>query len=527
MNTNCDPTEGGRERSPWQRLGLLLGPLLFAAALYAPGLSLDGPQRRAAGVTLWTAAWWITEALPVGAASLTPAVLLPLTGVMEARKVAPFYMSDLVMLFLGAFVVALGLERWGVHRRIALRVLGLAGPDPRRQVLAFMVAAAGLSLWINNTSTTLLMLPIALAVLDRLETRDDEQRRLVGFALLLGIAWSASVGGMGSPVGTAPNQLYLGQLVTLFPDAPEVGFASWMLAWLPLVVLWVPLAWWLLTRVLFPVDAAASSGAALRDALRAERRAQGPMSTPQRRMALVFGATALLWVTRADIRLGSLEVPGWWRLAARVRGVPEEALGQHSRDITDATVAVAMALVCFLLPARGARGERLMDWDSAKRLPWEVLLLLGAGFVLAGAFRESGLDQALGQALGPALEGRSSWVVVGLVALSVSFLTEVTSNTATTAVLLPVIGQAAAAAGLDPRLVMVPTTIAASAAFMLPVATPPNAVVFSSGRVGAPVMARAGVVLNFATVALLTVLFQLWVRRAWSIGATAPDWVQP
>ena len=168
-----------------------------------------------------------------------------------------------------------------------------------------------------------------------------------------------------------------------------------------------------------------------------------------------------------------------------------------------------------------------MDWDAAKRLPWEVLLLLGAGFVLAGSFRESGLDRALGEALGPLLQGHSSWVVVGLVALAVSFLTEVTSNTATTAVLLPVIGQAAASAGLDPRLVMVPTTLAASAAFMLPVATPPNAVVFSSGRVGAPVMARAGIVLNVVTVVLLTVLFQLWVREAWGIAEAAPAWARP
>lgn len=517
--------KGEEAPSRWRPLGLALGPLLFLVALLIPGL--DPTQRRAAGVTLWTAAWWITEALPVGAASLTPAVLLPLTGVMDARSVAPLYMSDLVMLFLGAFIVALGLERWGVHRRIALRVLGLAGPDPRRQVLAFMAAAAGLSLWINNTSTTLLMLPIALAVLDRLGTEDEGQRRRLSFALLLGIAWSASVGGMGSPVGTAPNQLYLGQLATLFPEAPEVGFASWMLAWLPLVVLWVPLAWWLLTRVLFRIEGAGPDGSAARDALRAEQRAQGPMTPPQRRMAWVFALTALLWVTRADVRLGSIEVPGWWRLAAALRGVPAEQLADHSRDITDATVAVAMALVCFLLPARGLRGERLMDWDAAKRLPWEVLLLLGAGFVLAGSFRESGLDRALGEALGPLLQGHSSWVVVGLVALAVSFLTEVTSNTATTAVLLPVIGQAAASAGLDPRLVMVPTTLAASAAFMLPVATPPNAVVFSSGRVGAPVMARAGIVLNVVTVVLLTVLFQLWVREAWGIAEAAPSWARP
>jgi sodium-dependent dicarboxylate transporter 2/3/5 len=332
---------------------------------------------------------------------------------------------------------------------------------------------------------------------------------------------------MGSPVGTAPNQLYLGQLNTLFPEAPTPGFAQWMLAWAPMVLLWVPMAWWLLTRVLFPLPKQVGLGAAGRAAIAAEREAQGRMSAPQKRMGAVFACTALLWITRADVSFGEFELHGWWRLVMRLRGLPPEQWSQHTRDVSDATVAVSMALLCFLIPSGSRQGGRLMDWQHARRIPWEVLLLLGAGFALARGFRVSGLDQALGQALGPLLEGRSTWVLVGVTALAVSFLTEITSNTATTAVLLPVVGEAAAAAGLDPRLVMVPTALAASAAFMLPVATPPNAVVFSSGRVGTAVMARAGLWMNLLTVVLLTIVFQLWVRRVWGIGGELPAFGGP
>lgn len=526
----AEPDSHGPDSNASQRIGLGLGPLLFALVLILPDHWLDPMQRRAAAITVWTAVWWITEAIPVGIASLLPAVLFPLMGVMPAGEVAPQYMSDLVLLFLGAFIVALGLERWGVHRRMALRVLSLAGPQPRTQVLAFMVAAAGLSLWINNTATTLLMLPIVMAVLDRVARESggsSPELKRFGYALLLGVAWSASVGGMGSPVGTAPNQLYLGQMATLFPDAPTPGFAEWMLAWGPLVCIWVPCAWWVLTHLLFPLSKHDGAGRAGRGAILQERAAQGPMTRAQRRMATVFGCTALLWVTRADISFGSVELHGWWRLVMMLRGLPLEQWTLHTRDVTDATVAITMALLCFLIPSGSPKGGRLMDWQHAKRLPWEVLLLLGAGFVLARGFRVSGLDQALGQALGPMLEGHSTWLLVGGVALAVSFLTEITSNTATTAVLLPVVGEAAAAAGLDPRMVMVPTALAASAAFMLPVATPPNAVVFSSGRVGAGVMARAGLWMNLLTVVLLTIVFQLWVRRVWGIGGGIPAFLAP
>ncbi|MFT7679302.1 MAG: sodium-dependent dicarboxylate transporter 2/3/5 [Planctomycetota bacterium] len=511
------------ERSLHARLGLWIGPL--ACALILAGLlpGLDSAQRAVAGVTAWTVTWWMTGAVPVGAASLLPAALFPVLGVMPASVAAPIYLRDLVMLFLGAFVIALGLERWGVHRRMALSILVRFGTSRRLLVLGFMCAAAFTSCWINNTATTLLMLPIVLAVLDRVEG-DGEQQSHSSFAtcLLLGTAYAASVGGMGSPVGTAPNQEFLGQLAQRFPEAPKLGFGDWMLAWMPFVILFVPMAWWLLTRVLLPIpaDDAGDSGI---EAVREERANQGPMNSAQRRMAVVFGATALLWVTRADLNIGSLQIPGWSRLLYGSAASDPLWLAAHKNDVSDATVAIFMALVCFALPAGKGRGA-LMDWRTAKRLPWDVLLLLGGGFCIAKGFQVSGLDRVLGGLLAPLYEDTSSWLVVGGTALLVSFLTELTSNTATTAVLLPVVGAAGVQAGLDPVSVMAPAALAASAAFMMPVATPPNAVVFGSGRLKIGTMARVGLVLNLLAVVLLTLVFQLWVRRVWHVEDGLPSW---
>jgi sodium-dependent dicarboxylate transporter 2/3/5 len=510
--------ERGSERAA--RVGLVLGPLLALLLLLAPDLPLDGPQRRVAAITALTATWWITLALPVGATSLLPAMLFPLAGVLSAGSVAPLYMGDLVMLFIGAFVIALGLERWGVHRRIALWTIARVGTSRRRLVLGFMCAAAFLSLWINNTATTLLMLPIAVAVLERVDG-PGQGRSPFGLALLLGVAYSASLGGVGTPVGTTPNQVFLGQFEQRFqhPDTPALSFGIWLLAWGPFVLLYLPLGWLLLTRVLHRVPAAGTAGA---EVIRAERRAQGPMSRAQWTMAAVFVVTALLWVTRADLELGALRVPGWARLFYGERSA--EWYADNKKYVSDATVATGMAIACFLIPVDRARRVFLMDWRTASRLPWDVLLLLGSGFCIAEAFKATGLDAALGRVLSPMFVGHSSWVVVGATALFMSFLTEFTSNTATTAVLLPVIAAAGVEAGLDPLLVMVPATIAASCAFMMPVATPPNAVVFGSRRVAVADMARAGLVMNFAVVLLLVLVFQLWVRRVWAIGDGLPVW---
>lgn len=514
-----------------RRAGLLVGALLFLAALNWPGL--DPLQRRVAATTALTASLWLTVAIPVGAASLLPAVLFPLLGVIPAREVAPIYLRDLVLLFLGAFVVALGLERWGVHRRIALFVVDTIGSSRRRLVLGFMAASAFLSMWINNTATTLLMLPIVGAVLTRADEEDGGQADArFAWCLLLGVAYSSSVGGMGTPVGTAPNQEFLGQFADRFPEGPKLTFGDWFLCFGPLPLLFVPLAWLVLTRLVYRFPDPRTGGAS--EAVAQERRALGPMSTPERRMAAAFAGTALLWVFRADVRLGSFVLPGWSRLLLGPEASDPAWYAQHKNDISDATVATMMALLLFLLPSGAGRDEEakdpgrafLMDWRTAAKLPWEVLLLLGGGFCLAQGFKTSGLDVVIGSEVGPLLEGLPAWGVVAVVALFVSFLTEVTSNTATTAVLLPVMAAASVQVGLDPLLVMLPATIAASAAFMMPVATPPNAVVFATRRIPVPKMARAGLVLNLLMVGVLTLLFEFWVRGRLGIGMEVPPWAK-
>lgn len=494
------------------RAGLALGPLFFLVLLLWPGLGLEPLQRRVAAVAAWTATWWLTSAQPVGATSLLPAALLPLLGVMDAKKVAPFYMDDLVLLFLGAFLLTRGLERWNVHRRIALAVLTVVGTRPRRLVLGMMTATAGLSLFVNNTSTTLLMLPIALALLSSFEGVSREERSGFARALLLGVAYSASVGGIGTPVGTAPNQIFLGQFRERYPEADEISFVQWTLAWLPVVILYLPIGWFLLTRVLFRVPAEMGKG---RDVLAEERRALGPWGPGETRMAAVFGLAALLWLTRADLELGALRFQGWGDL---FKGPLEKS------PVSDATVAVLLALLAFVVPSGVERGQPLLDWATARTLPWDMLLLFGGGFALAGAFEASQLDRLVGGALAPWIANQPEWLVVLGIVLLVTALSELLSNVATTQVMLPIVGQAAAAAGLSPLLTMIPATIAASNGFMLPVATPPNAIAFATGEIPAPTMARAGLAFDVVFALVSTGVFLAWGRVVLGIGAGLPAW---
>ncbi|MHC4262047.1 MAG: SLC13 family permease [Planctomycetota bacterium] len=497
-----------------RRLGLWIGPLLGLALLFAPGL--DPLQSRAAAVTALVAVWWLTEAVPIAAASLVPAVLLPALGVLPADDAARTYMNDLIFLFLGAFMLAMGVERWGVHRRVALSIVATVGARPRRIVLGFMLASAGLSMWLNNTATTLMMLPIGVAVVQAVSGARESKRvdasDPFALALLLGLAYSASVGGVATPVGTAPNQVYLARMAADHAELPTIGFAQWILAWGPLVVLFVPLGWLLATRVLLRVPDHGTAGG---DVIAAERRALGSLHPAEWRMGGIFGLTALLWVTRVDLPLGDLVVPGW--LDVLGRSAPD-GVEWGPKTVTNATVAMGMALLCFLVPSGDTEGRRLLDWSAVRGLPWDVLLLLGGGFCIAKGFKVSGLDVLIGDQLGPSFSALPGWAVVLVIVASMSFLTEITSNTATTQVLLPVLGSASIAAGLDPRLSMLPATIAASCAFMLPVATPPNAVAFSSGLIRMGDMARIGFWFNTLLIVLIALLFQFWVRPFLGLG---------
>jgi sodium-dependent dicarboxylate transporter 2/3/5 len=506
-----------------QRAGRWFGAALFVALLVAPLGGLDAPQRRAAAVTALVATLWLTQGVPLAAASLLPAALFPLLGVLSAREASVAYMDDLVLLFLGAFMVASGLERWGVHRRMALALVAAFGVEPRRLVLGFIVATGFVSLWINNTAATLMMYPIGLAVISTVGGRRSSP---FAHAMLLGIGYAASIGGVATPVGTAPNQLLLGALRNTFPGAPPISFATWTTAWLPFAALYLVVLWLLLTRVALRVGAGAPLS---RDVIAAERATLGRMSSGERRMAAVFTATAVLWVTRGGLDFGAVSIPGWGAALAQwqvrtLGGVDPEFFARH---VTDATVAIAMSLVCFFLPADRSRKVRLLDWESAGKLPWDVLLLFGGGFCIGKAFAASGLDRALGQALAPAIQGQPAWLVIAIVAAFMTFLSEIASNTALTVIALPVLASAAVQGGYDPRLVMIPATIAASCGFMLPVGTPPNAVVFSSGLVPIGTMARVGLLVDVVGVVLITLVFYFWGRTVLGIESGLPTWAVP
>jgi sodium-dependent dicarboxylate transporter 2/3/5 len=499
-----------------RRAGLVAGLLLFLTALHAPGLPLDPAQRRMAAVTLLTGALWLSLAVPVGVASLVPMALLPLLGVLPAGEAAQLYMHDMVALFLGAFLVALGLERWNVHRRLALLVIARVGTRPSRLVLGFMLAAALLSAWINNTATALMMLPIGASVIATLQRDGAPRDHNFAPALLLGLAYACSLGGMATPIGTAPNQSYLGIFQSTFPGAPQIAFGAWCLLALPMVLLLVLGGWWLMTRFVLRLEDRPSAAGEL---LREERERLGPLDAAGLRMGVLFALTALLWVTRADLELGDLHLRGWGSRLA-------QGLGVEGVFASDASVAVAMGLLCFAIPSGTRPGENLLDWRTTTRIPWDVLLLIGSGFCLARGFQASGLDAVVGALLGPWLEGKPLALVVVAVVLAVTFLTEVTSNTATVNMLLPILAQAAVAAGIDPRATMLPATFAASCAFMLPVGTPPNAVVYSSGLVSIATMARVGLCFNLLSVLCIPLVFLLWGLPLLGIDGTLPDWAR-
>jgi sodium-dependent dicarboxylate transporter 2/3/5 len=479
-----------------------------------------GVMMAAAAVTAFVACWWITVAIPIPVTSLLPLVLFPLVGVMPVKDAAVPYANSNVFLFMGGFIIALGIERWGLHRRIALHVVRLIGTSRAKLVFGFMVASALLSMWISNTAATLMMLPIGMAIISAVSelTKGSDAKTHANFsaALMLGIAYAASVGGVATPIGTPPNISFRGQFARLFPDAPEISFGHWMLVFVPLVVVFLPVIWFVLVRVTCPVGRGRL--AAGREVIAADLRRLGPMRRPEAAVLLVFAATALLWMTRS-IPIGN-ENYGWSglleKLLARPDGTP--SLFQAA-FINDATVALGMAVLLFIIPAgRNAAGapQRLMNWETALRLPWGILLLFGGGFSIAAGFRSSGLSYWCGQAFA-GLGLHSPILLVICTCVLMTFLTEITSNTATTEVMLPILAGVSVAMDVSPLMLMLPATISASCAFMLPVATPPNAIVFGSGCVDMRRMVRSGIIINLIGVGLVTATFYLLARPVLNI----------
>lgn len=446
-----------------KRWVLWFGPIL-SLAIGASLLSAGQPWAIAAtlGVTTLTALWWVFEPIPIPATSLIPIALFPLLGVLTAEQVAMAYGDKLVLLFLGGFMLSAALERSGAHRRIALMMVSLfGGTSGRRLVLGFMTAAAVLSMWISNTATSLMLLPIALAVLEKTANRRLET------ALLLGIAYAASVGGVGTPIGTPPNLVFMH--VYTAHTGIEITFTQWMVWAIPAVVLMVPVVGLWLTRDL-----------QLQGAV--ELPPVGRWRTEEIRTLAVFAITALLWVTRKG-------PAGGWSAWLNLPGA------------NDASVALLAVVAMFLIP--DGKGSQLLDWKRASQIPWGVLILFASGITVAKAFIESGLSELIGNSM-VGLATLPQVLLVGSICLSVTFLTEMTSNTATTNLLMPILATAASAAGAEPKQLMIPAAMSASFAFMLPVATGPNAVVYGSGKLSVAKMVREGFVLNLLGVVVIT-----------------------
>ena len=542
------------------RIGLWLGPLAFILILAFTDLDPGNPMvTRMVAITAWMAIWWISEAIPIAATALMPLVLFPAMGIMRGRhtevsrkvefgdtalsgglapgdlsislhNVVTQYMSWVTFLLLGGFLVAIAVQKWNLHKRIALNILRIMGNRLDTLVLGFMLAASLLSMWLSNTATTMMLLPIALSVvLFREEFHEARgasdvpphpRERNFSFALLLGLAYAASIGGMATLTGTPPNAILIAQFEQLYPNAPPISFASWSMMAMPFSFLFLGCAWFLLTRLIFPLPPTGQFSGG--DLILRQHRELGPMGPEEKRVLAVFTTLVILWFTRKKHLFGSdIDVFGWSHyLDLFLARFDISAIGPM---LDDGTVAIAMALLLFALPAKSTHG-RLLDTDDLNKIPWGVLILFGGGLALAKGFGVSGLSSWAAQQFEVLLHGSSSLVVVMSTVGFITTLTELTSNTATTSTAIPIMASLAQGINVHPLLLLIPTALAASCAFMLPISTPPNAIVYGSRRVPIIKMIIAGVWLDILSVAILTTL--VFSLGDWVFGLLGafPDW---
>jgi sodium-dependent dicarboxylate transporter 2/3/5 len=497
------PSDSPPSHGPRQWCGWILGPLLLLLTLALPapeGLSEAG--WRTAGVACLMAVWWITEPIQIPVTSLLPLILFPLLGIVEIKGAAAPYANPIIYLFLGGFLIALAMERWNLHRRIALAIIGVMGTRPNRIVGGFLVASAAISMWVSNTATALMMLPIALSVIGliRTEARTDADRKTAATfstALLLSVAYGSTIGGLGTLIGTPPNALLAAFLNETYGF--QIGFGQWMLVGVPVVLLGLPTAYFLMTRVIFRVPGEEIPGAS--EVIREERAKLGTITRAEIAVGVVFALTAAGWIC-------------------------QPLLSRNFPMISDTGIALIGGFLLFLIPVDFKAGQFLMDWQAAKRIPWDIFLLFGGGLSLASAIEKQGVASYLGGLFANA----NTWPTLALVALicfSILMLTELTSNTATAATFLPIIAAIALSIGENPLLLLAPAALAATCSFMLPVGTPPNAIVFGSGMITLPQMARAGIWLNLIFLVIIVgVLYALGPLVFGIQPGQLPDWVK-
>lgn len=486
MTPTATPSNSYRPR---QILGLLLGPVLFFLTLFfLPLQGLEPTGRAVLASALWIATWWISEAIPIEATALLPLVIIPLSGGLDLATVGASYGHKMVFLYLGGFLIALAIERWNLHRRIALTIISWVGTQPAQLVGGFMLATAALSMWISNTATSLMMMPIGLAVVKEMQADNGGESTPFAKALMLGIAYSASIGGTATLIGTPPNLVFASVVKEIFDI--EISFALWFVFGLPFAMVMLGICWWVLTRWVYRLSG--QPNAAGKAIIQSQLRELGPMSAPERYVLAIFSVTALGWITRSFL------------------------LKPVIPAIDDTIIAFVGALALFLIPAPNHPGERLMTWKDTQKLPWGILLLFGGGLALAAGFKETDLAQWLGGQL-DALEGLPIFLIILAITAMVNFLTEITSNLATASMMMPIVAALAVAMDAHPYGLMIGAVLAASCAFMLPVATPPNAVVFGSELLKMGDMIWAGFRLNLISIVVIVAFVTGLLPLIWGL----------
>ncbi|MGO4889990.1 SLC13 family permease [Anaerobacillus sp. MEB173] len=486
-----NPSPKKREYSKPQLIGLITGPALFILInLLVSPQGMTNEAVTVLAIVSWIATWWVTEAIPIPLTSLLPLVLFPLMEIMSMGDVSASYGDPLIFLFVGSFMIALTMEKWNLHRRIAIGIIAFIGTNPNMIILGFMSATAFLSMWISNTATTMMMIPMALAVTkhvaDSMKKNDPTVSTTpgdfrFGTALMLGTAYAASIGGFGTLIGAPANTILAATVNNLYNV--QISFAHWMLFGVPLVVLLVPLVWLYLVKFAFPMNTKNISGG--RNIIKDEQKALGKISYEEKIVLTVFTLIAIAWITRSFI-LQSF-IPG----------------------INDTIIALIGAFILFLIPAKNKEGK-LLDWDTVKKLPWGILWLFGGGLAIAAGISHSELDQWIGSQLVNFTEV-PLWLTLALIIGVITILTEFTSNTATSTMVYPIVAAGATALGMDPIILMVAACMGATFAFMLPVAAPPNAIAFASGYIKMSTMAKTGVWLNLLAILFSVIIVSLLV----------------
>lgn len=488
-----------------RKFGLVLGIIAFIFLVYSPFFHENLVASNLLASAFLIVVFWIFEVIPLSLTAILPFILFPLLGIMKADETASYYFNSTIFLFLGGFLMAAAIEKSNLHKRISLIIIHRIGHSTDLIILGFMVATAFLSMFISNSATALMMLPIGLSVVKKIEDKvDKENSKKIAIALMLSIAYSASIGGIGTLIGTAPNLAFKRIYEQSFPNAPEITFTAWMIFAFPVAVLMLIITWLILTKLMYRVN---DTHVIDQEVTKTELNQMGKLTYKEKVVATITTFAAFLWIFRVDLNLGFISIPGW------------SSFLSYSKFIDDGTIAMFIAMLLMVFPSTPLFGKNskrakeenkysegvILPISALNEVPWDILILLGGGFALAQGFQVTGFSKILGDSLA-GISSYNNVVIVIAVCLLLTFLTELTSNTATTNTILPIIAGISIATGINPLLMMIPATISASFAFMLPVATPPNSIVFSSGHINIRDMVKVGFLLNIAGVIVVTIV---------------------